>query len=79
MTLPKEIGAEIKDYFESGFGGGRENLVLAVLDGKFDVGTTFGSGVGRAGKKATPAATCTRWSTRVIWTWTISSKSGSRR
>ncbi|MCV3737054.1 phosphonate ABC transporter substrate-binding protein [Rhizobium sp. TRM96647] len=47
VALPKEIGASVKEYFsESGFGGGHENLVLAVLDGKFDVGTTFGSGVG---------------------------------
>jgi phosphonate transport system substrate-binding protein len=48
VALPKEIGAPVKEYFsESGFGGGHENLVLAVLDKKFDVGTTFGSGVGK--------------------------------
>jgi phosphonate transport system substrate-binding protein len=48
VALPKEIGASVKEYFsESGFGGGHENLVLAVLDKKFDVGTTFGSGVGK--------------------------------
>ncbi|MCL6706027.1 phosphonate ABC transporter substrate-binding protein [Pseudomonas sp. R2.Fl] len=47
VALPKEIGMPVNEYFsESGFGGGHENLVLAVLDGKFDVGTTFGSGVG---------------------------------
>ncbi|PWE53065.1 phosphonate ABC transporter substrate-binding protein [Metarhizobium album] len=47
VSLPKEIGAPVKEYFsETGFGGGHENLVLAVLDGKFDAGTTFGSGVG---------------------------------
>jgi phosphonate transport system substrate-binding protein len=47
VSLPKDIGATVKEYFaETGFGGGHENLVLAVLDGKFDVGTTFGSGVG---------------------------------
>ncbi|GHC66873.1 phosphonate ABC transporter substrate-binding protein [Limoniibacter endophyticus] len=47
VALPKEIGVSVKEYFsEEGFGGGHENLVLAVLDGKFDVGTTFGSGVG---------------------------------
>lgn len=47
VALPKETGVSVKEYFsESGFGGGHENLVLAVLDGKFDVGTTFGSGVG---------------------------------
>lgn len=48
VALPKEINASVKEYFsETGFGGGHENLVLAVLDKKFDVGTTFGSGVGK--------------------------------
>lgn len=48
VALPKETGAPVKEYFsETGFGGGHENLVLAVLDKKFDVGTTFGSGVGK--------------------------------
>ncbi len=47
VDLPKTINTSVKDYFAStGFGGGHENLVLAVLDKKFDVGTTFGSGVG---------------------------------
>jgi phosphate/phosphite/phosphonate ABC transporter binding protein len=32
-----------------------------------------------SGKRATPPATCTRWSTRAFSTWTTSSKSGSRR
>ncbi len=37
----------VKQYFsETGFGGGHENLVLGVLDKKFDVGTTFGSATG---------------------------------
>ena len=46
-SLPKEINAEVKDYFAStGFGGGHEQLVLEVLKGTFDAGTTFGSGVG---------------------------------
>ncbi|WP_439273758.1 phosphonate ABC transporter substrate-binding protein [Pseudochrobactrum sp. HB0163] len=47
-ALPKDLkGATVKDYFsETGFGGGHENLVLAVKDGKFDAGTTWGSGVG---------------------------------
>ena len=45
--LPKDIKSSVKEYFgETGFGGGHENLVLAVKDGKFDAGTTFGSGVG---------------------------------
>lgn len=47
VALPKELGAPVNQYFsETGFGGGHENLVLGVLDGKFDVATTFGSGVG---------------------------------
>ena len=47
-SLPKSLGgATVKDYFaETGFGGGHENLVLEVLKGTFDAGTTFGSGVG---------------------------------
>lgn len=47
-ALPKDLGnVAVKDFFsETGFGGGHENLVLAVKDGKFDAGTTFGSGVG---------------------------------
>nr|WP_325263750.1 phosphonate ABC transporter substrate-binding protein [uncultured Rhizobium sp.] len=48
VALPKEIGMPVKQYFsDTGFGGGHENLVLAVLDKKFDAGTTFGSGVGK--------------------------------
>lgn len=44
VALPKDIKAPVKEYFAStGFGGGHENLVLGVLDKKFDVGTTFGS------------------------------------
>ncbi|MGN7751804.1 phosphonate ABC transporter substrate-binding protein [Sinorhizobium sp. 22678] len=47
VTLPEVIGAPIKEYFgETGFGGGHENLVLEVVKGTFDAGTTFGSGVG---------------------------------
>ena len=47
VALPAELGMPIDQYFaETGFGGGHENLVLAVLDGQFDAGTTFGSGVG---------------------------------
>lgn len=47
VSLPADIGAPIDEFFgETGFGGGHENLVLAVLDGKFDAGTTWGSGVG---------------------------------
>ncbi|WP_421592305.1 phosphonate ABC transporter substrate-binding protein, partial [Shinella sp. M27] len=47
VTLPEAIGGPVKEYFaETGFGGGHENLVLEVLKGTFDAGTTFGSGVG---------------------------------
>jgi phosphonate transport system substrate-binding protein len=48
VTLPKDLGGTaVKDYFgETGFGGGHENLVLEVLKGTFDAGTTFGSGLG---------------------------------
>ena len=48
VTLPEALkGAPVKEYFaETGFGGGHENLVLEVLKGNFDAGTTFGSGVG---------------------------------
>ena len=47
VTLPETIGGPVKEYFaETGFGGGHENLVLEVLKGTFDAGTTFGSGVG---------------------------------
>ncbi|WP_157014172.1 phosphonate ABC transporter substrate-binding protein [Mesorhizobium xinjiangense] len=47
VTLPGDVGADIKDFFsETGFGGGHENLVLEVVKGTFDAGTTWASGVG---------------------------------
>jgi phosphonate transport system substrate-binding protein len=47
VALPTDIGAPIAEFYsETGFGGGHENLVLGVLDGTWDVGTTFGSGQG---------------------------------
>lgn len=48
VTLPADLGnVPVKDYFgETGFGGGHENLVLEVVKGTFDAGTTWGSGVG---------------------------------
>ncbi|MBU1175085.1 MAG: phosphonate ABC transporter substrate-binding protein [Alphaproteobacteria bacterium] len=47
VTLPDAIGASIEEFFgETGFGGGHENLVLEVVKGTFDAGTTWGSGVG---------------------------------
>lgn len=47
VALPADIGMPIAEFYsETGFGGGHENLVLGVLDGTWDVGTTFGSGAG---------------------------------
>ena len=47
VSLPTSIGMPVKEYFsETGFGGGHENLVLEVLKGTFDAGTTWSSGVG---------------------------------
>jgi phosphonate transport system substrate-binding protein len=48
VSLPEALGGKsVKEFFgETGFGGGHENLVLEVLKGNFDAGTTFGSGVG---------------------------------
>ncbi len=46
-ALPATLGAAPDEFFAStDFGGGHENLVLALLDDKFDVVTTWGSGVG---------------------------------
>ncbi len=48
VTLPEALGGvSVKEFFaETGFGGGHENLVLEVVKGTFDAGTTWGSGVG---------------------------------
>jgi len=47
VTLPEATGAPVKEFFaETGFGGGHENLVLEVVKGTFDAGTTWASGVG---------------------------------
>ena len=47
VSLPADLGMPIEEFYsETGFGGGHENLVLGVLDGTWDVGTTFGSGQG---------------------------------
>jgi phosphonate transport system substrate-binding protein len=47
VTLPEALGTPVDQVVAStGFGGGHENLVLEVLKGTFDAGTTFGSGVG---------------------------------
>ncbi|MGF1475519.1 MAG: phosphonate ABC transporter substrate-binding protein [Geminicoccaceae bacterium] len=46
-TLPQELGMPVDEFFnETGFGGGHENLVLEVVKGGFDAGTTWASGVG---------------------------------
>ncbi|MGE3304498.1 MAG: phosphonate ABC transporter substrate-binding protein [Rhizobiaceae bacterium] len=47
-TLPDSLGGVAAQDFvaEPGDGGGHETLVLEVLKGTFDAGTTFGSGVG---------------------------------
>ena len=46
-ALPATLGKKPEEFFAStDFGGGHENLVLGVLDGTWDAGTTFGSGVG---------------------------------
>jgi phosphonate transport system substrate-binding protein len=47
VALPAVLGMPIADFFsETGFGGGHENLVLEVVKGTFDAGTTWASGVG---------------------------------
>ena len=47
VTLPDSIGMPVDAFFaETGFGGGHENLVLEVVKGTFDAGTTWASGVG---------------------------------
>jgi len=48
VSLPGDVGMPIDQYFgETGFGGGHENLVLEVVKGNFDAGTTWSSGVGK--------------------------------
>ena len=47
VTLPEATGEPNDEFFgETGFGGGHENLVLEVVKGTFDAGTTWASGVG---------------------------------
>lgn len=47
VTLPDAVGMPVEEFFsETGFGGGHENLVLEVVKGTFDAGTTWASGVG---------------------------------
>ena len=48
VSLPGDVGMPIDEYFgDTGFGGGHENLVLEVVKGNFDAGTTWSSGVGK--------------------------------
>ena len=48
VSLPGDVGMPLDQYFgETGFGGGHENLVLEVVKGNFDAGTTWSSGVGK--------------------------------
>ena len=45
--LANEEGLDLDEYFgETGFGGGHEQAVVAVLQGQYDAGVTWTSGVG---------------------------------
>jgi phosphonate transport system substrate-binding protein len=45
--LAAEEGLDLETYFsETGFGGGHEQAVIAVLQGQYDAGVTWTSGVG---------------------------------
>jgi phosphonate transport system substrate-binding protein len=45
--LANEEGLDLETYFsETGFGGGHEQAVVAVLNGQYDAGVTWTSGVG---------------------------------
>ncbi|MBN9434662.1 MAG: phosphonate ABC transporter substrate-binding protein [Bosea sp.] len=47
VTLPKDLGMPVAEFYsKTDFAGGHEQVVLAVLDKKFDVGVTWTSGVG---------------------------------
>jgi len=46
-ALPKDLGMPADEFYsKTDFAGGHEQVVLAVLDKKFDVGVTWTSGVG---------------------------------
>jgi len=48
VSLPEAVKMPVDKYFGStGFGGGHEQLVLEVVKGNFDAGTTWASGVGK--------------------------------
>jgi len=47
FELANEEGLDLETYFsETGFGGGHEQAVVAVLNGQYDAGVTWTSGVG---------------------------------
>lgn len=47
FELANEEGIDMENYFaETGFGGGHEQAVVAVLNGQYDAGVTWSSGVG---------------------------------
>jgi len=47
FELASEEGLDLETYFsETGFGGGHEQAVVAVLQGQYDAGVTWTSGVG---------------------------------
>lgn len=47
FELVEELGMPLEEYFaETGFGGGHEQAVVAVLQGQYDAGVTWTSGVG---------------------------------
>ena len=47
FELENEEGIDMENYFaETGFGGGHEQAVVAVLNGQYDAGVTWSSGVG---------------------------------
>ena len=49
--LPKAIGSGVKEFFgKTDFAGGHEQVVQAVLDKKFDAGTTWSSVIGDESK-----------------------------
>lgn len=47
FELAEQLGGPLEGYFgETGFGGGHEQAVVAVLQGQYDAGVTWTSGVG---------------------------------
>lgn len=47
VDLPNTLGMPVEEFFgETGFGGGHEQTVIAVLNKQFDAGVTWTSGIG---------------------------------